>query len=262
MVQIHPPVDTGLAASAITGALDWWRDAGVDLEFHDTPTRWLPAGEHSSPASPAEPVAKPARESPIPGPTLPSGALLGGNPAGFPAALDEFRAWWLTEPSLDDGQLRDRVPPRGPARAELMVIVAQPEAEDGPALLSGREGRLLDGLLAAAGIAPDRVYVASALARHTPLPDWAGLEARGLGRILAHHVGLVAPQRLLVFGSNVPPLLGHAVTQNAQILPAFNHEGQSVPVLAARELGALLARPAWKAGLWRQWLDWTGNITA
>ena len=259
MVQTQPNAGNSLTASAITGALDWWREAGVDLDFHDVPTQWLPATDQ---AGPAASTPRRASEPASPVPAVPVAAPLGGDPAALPATLEEFRAWWLAEPSLDDGQLRDRVPPRGPAGAELMVIVAQPEVEDGPALLSGREGRLLDGLLAAAGIAPERVYVASALARHTPLPDWAGLEARGLGRILAHHVGLVAAQRLLVFGSNVPPLLGHAVTQNAQILQTFNHEGRSVPVLAARELGALLARPAWKAGLWRQWLDWTGNIKA
>jgi DNA polymerase len=184
-----------------------------------------------------------------------------GDPAALPSSLAAFHEWWLTEPALDDGQVRDRVPPCGAAGAPLMVIVAQPEAQDRDALLSGQEGRLLAGLLAAAGLDPGQVYFGSALPRHRPLPDWASLTARGLGQILAHHVALVAPHRLLVFGSSIPPLLGHDMAQNAQILPAIKHEGHSVPVLATRELGALLARPAWKAGLWRQWLDWTGSNT-
>lgn len=252
MVQPARPAPGMLSAEAITGVLDWWRDAGVDLDFHDTPTAWLPPAEGDGPAR-AVAAAAPAAEAPPP-PTP-----LGGDPAALPATLADFQAWWLSEPALDDGQVRDRVPPRGPAGARLMILVAQPEAQDGAMLLSGREGRLLDGLLAAAGIDPGEVYFASALVRHRPLPDWASLSARGLGAILARHVALVAPERLLVFGSNIPPLLGHDMTQNAQILPASKHEGASVPVLAARELGALLARPAWKAGLWRQWLDWTGS---
>lgn len=257
MVQTQPFGDSALTAAAITGALDWWRDAGVDCDFHDLPSNWLPIADQPAPALAA---LRQANATPLPE-VAPTAAPLGGDPTNFPATLEQFQAWWLAEPALDDGQVRDRVPPRGPARAELMIVVAQPEAEDRMALLSGREGRLLDALLAAAGLAPEQVYLASALVRHTPLPDWTGLAARGLGQVLAHHVGLVAPQRLLVFGSNIPPLLGHDTTQNAQILPPVNHEGHSVPVLAARELGALLARPAWKAGLWRQWLDWTGTKT-
>ncbi|HEY6869761.1 MAG TPA: hypothetical protein VI199_08390, partial [Novosphingobium sp.] len=160
MVQAHHPGDSALTAAAITGVLDWWRDAGVDLDFHDTPTVWLPA---SAAGGPAAPLARPATAPPAAEP--PPATPLGGDPATHPATLGDFQAWWLTEPALDDGQVRDRVPPRGPAGADLMIIVSQPEAEDGASLLSGREGRLIAGLLGAAGIEPAQVYFASALPR-------------------------------------------------------------------------------------------------
>ena len=46
--------------------------------------------------------------------------------------------------------------------------------------------------------------------------------------------------------------------QSAQNSSHLYHEGQSIALLAARELGSL-ARPAWKARFWRDWLDWTGT---
>jgi DNA polymerase len=30
----------------------------------------------------------------------------------------------------------------------------------------------------------------------------------------------------------------------------------TIPMLAARDLAALLERPRWKADLWRAWLEW------
>ena len=189
-------------------------------------------------------------------------APLGGDPAHWPDDLPGFARWWMAEPSLDDGQLTERVPPRGAAAPAVMILVPQPEAGDREIFLGGPEGALLSAILGAMGIDQDSAYVAAVLPRHTPMVDWAALATRGAGALLAHHIGLVRPQRLIVFGASILPLLGHTPTHNAQTLPSFNHHGGSVPLLAARELGALMARPAWKAGFWRTWLDWTGTTTA
>lgn len=250
-VPHHPaPLRPGDFAAAI----GWWREAGVDLDFADEPATWLadPAGAKPAPAA-ARPLAPP------PSPAAPAAPPFGGDRAAWPTTLVEFQAWWLSEPSLDEGPLRSRVGPRGEAGAPVMVIVPHPEAEDSDNLLSGPEGRLLEAMLAAMGIDSTAVYRAAVLPRHTPLVDWAALGGNGAAALLAHHVGLVAPQRIIAFGTGILPLLGHDPTQNAQISPGFNHEGKTIPLLPARELGALLARPAWKAGFWRQWLDWTGT---
>lgn len=237
----------------LAGALDWWRAAGVDLDFSDVAKPWLAPPEPAQPAHALRPT-QPEAPSPEPEPQI------GGDSSAWPADLARFAEWWLTEPSLDSGTVRGRVPPRGPAGAELMVVVGQPEAGDTADLLSGPEGRLLAAMLAAMRLAPDAVYFASALPRAMPVPDWAGLERRGLGAVLRHHVKLVAPRRLLVFGEGVLPLLGHDPAQSAQNSAAFYHEGQTIALLGARELGSL-ARPAWKARFWRDWLDWTGTET-
>lgn len=234
----------------LAGALDWWREAGVDLSFADEARSWIAA-----PVEPDQPAST-AAAAPI-APPEPR-RLIGGYPAGWPQDLAAFAAWWLGEATLDPGPPNERVPPRGSPGAELMLLVEHPEREDRERLLSGSEGALLDAFLKAAGIEPESAYVASALPRCTPLPDWNALKREGLGAVVAHHVALVRPKRLILFGNAISSLLDHDPTQTAQFLPLVNHEGETVPVLVAPSLRLMLARPARKAALWQRWLDWTG----
>ncbi len=140
-----------------------------------------------------------------------------------------------------------------------MVLVPAPEEEDSQILLSGARGRLLANFLSAAGIAGDEVYFASALPRHTPLADWAELGRSGLGAVLLHHLALARPQRVLSFGRDILPLLGHDPAQKPASLREINHHAGSIPVLAERTLDYLLARPAARSGFWQRWLDWTDS---
>jgi uracil-DNA glycosylase len=240
-----------LLARDIAAALDWWREAGVDAAFADTPRAWL--AEPADEALAAE-IAVPAAEPP-PEPER----RIGGPRAAWPTELAGFGPWWLSEPTLDDGGLNPRVAPRGPAKAELMVLVAMPEAGDREALLSGPEGGLLKGFLRAAGLPSQGVYRASAIPRHISLPDWRELERQGVGKVLAHHVALVRPRRLLILGQNILPLCGHDPAQGAQNLRSFNHEGGRVPAMAEAGLDRLLGNPALRARWWRRWLDWAGE---
>lgn len=261
----------------VRGATAWWAEAGVTLDFVDEAVNWLapPPGEAPARGRGAKGAAgEPRRGANGNGPPgaassapLPSGPLsgaahpatppIGGDPAQWPSDLAAFRDWWLTEPSLDLAPPQERVPPRGPKDAALMVLVPMPEAEDGDELLSGRCGALLKAMLPALGVSPESLYLACALPRHTLAPDWAALGRAGLGKLLRHHVALAAPARVLAFGSHIPPLLGHDPAQISASLPIINQDGGSVPVLHARDLAMLLDRPAAKSGFWRDWLDWT-----
>jgi uracil-DNA glycosylase len=244
---------SSLTADDLAGALDWWREAGVDHCFADAPRQWLAspvAAESPDLQTPAPLNAAPQR------PTTAQRPVIGGE-GPLPATLAEFREWWLIEPSLDSGQVQGRVPSRGGAGARVMVLVPDPEAEDREMLLSGPKGALLAAMLAAMGIAPDQACLASVLPRHTPHADWAALQQDGIARVLAQHIALAAPQRLIVFGSNILPLLGHDPAITAQSLHEFNHEGLSIPLLPAMELGVLLSGPRRKASFWQRWLDWT-----
>lgn len=239
--------------AALAAAQAWWREAGVDLAYADEATDWL-AGKRRAEiesAAAAAPVEAEAKRAAPPPPRI------GGDRAHWPTSLAEFAGWWLTEPTLDPAPAAQRVVPFGPADAPLMVLVAMPEAGDSAALLGGRQGKLLDAILAAFGLAREQVYLASVLPRPIAAPDWAAFAASGLGDVLAHHVALAAPQRLIAFGRDVSPLLGHDPAQVAQSSLRFNHEGGSVPLMLAPALEALLERPALKRGLWTRWLDWS-----
>jgi hypothetical protein len=233
-------------ADQIGAAIDWWRDAGVDGDFSDIPQSWIEpelAERLEQPSVVA--AAKPSLE-----------AAPGIDRSNWPHDFESFADWWLAEPALDGGQVTGRVAPRGVQGAQLMVLVPEPERDDSTQLLSGPQGRLLAGMLAAMGLAPELVYVASVLPRHTPHADWNAAAARGLDELACHHVTLAAPERLIVFGSNILPLLGHDPANFAAGAAQFAHGDIALPMLAARDLAVLLERPRWKAGFWANWLDW------
>jgi uracil-DNA glycosylase len=238
------PLDGGDLAAALA----WWREAGVEHDFADAPRAWLKAAAAEE-AESAEPAAA---ASPPPPPR----ERIGGDPQLWPQSFAEFAPWWVSEPLLDGGQTAGRVAPRGPVGAEVMVLVDHPEAQDTELLLSGPLGKLLAAILAALGIEADAAYIATALPRHMPLPDWEALGEAGLGDLLAHHIALAAPKRLLVLGGHVSSLLGHDPANSTGFLPNLHHDGASLPLLAAPGLEALAARPRGKARLWQALLDW------
>lgn len=244
-----------LTARDLAAAFEWWRDAGVDHDFADDATDWLAVAEvPAEDAAPRpKPAAKPAVEEAPPAQKI---DLLGANP---PQDLAAFREWWLSEPTLDSIGPRGRVPPRGDVGAKLMLIVVDPEQGDSERLLSQAQGRLVARMLAAMQISEDEIYFASALPRHTPMADGVALARAGFSEVLQHHIKLAAPQRVLAFGANILPLLGHEAAQEPAVLEKINHEGFSVPAMAAEGLDSMMAMPQLKARFWRRWLDWTGT---
>lgn len=239
-------------AAQFAAVQDWWREAGVDHVFTDATEVWLREPEEEAPSAPKRIV--PAIAQPEPEVQRPK---IGGDPAGWPQRLEDFAPWWLAEPSLDAGGPRPRIAPRGQAGAKLMVLVPEPEPEDSDSLLSAARGRLLASFLRAAGVDPADVYLASTLTRHTPAPDWASLSRDGLGAVVQHHIALVRPRRVIAFGRDVLPLIGHDPTQTQANYREINHHGVTFPLLPERSLDFLLARPAARSGFWQRWLDWT-----
>lgn len=244
----------------VFAAFDWWRDAGVDYDFSDAPNNWLSAetlptaGSQSSSAdavrqgSPAIPPQMDATDSPV-GPQF--------DLATIPNDLQAFSEWWMQEPLLDNGRVTGRIPPRGVANSDLMILVAQPEKDDHDVLLAGSQGRLLEAMCQSMGLPLGQCYLASVLPRHTPQADWRALSALGMAAVIQRHVTLVTPRRLLVFGSNVLPLLSHDPAKTPVESPYFNHEAGSVPLMTEVDLATFLDRPGGKSRFWARWLDWT-----
>lgn len=245
-------------AAELDAALQWWQLAGVDCDFSEDATSWLNAevGEEiaQTPAEQAPPAEnKPADPQPQ---KIERVDLLGPTP---PADLQAFRTFWLEAPGLDAIGPRGRVAPRGPANAELMVLVIDPEQRDSDRLLSGPQGRLLSRMLAAMGIPEDETYVASALPRHTPMADCSDQAASGLDAVALHHIALAAPKRVLAFGTNILPLVGLELTKDTLSLREINQNPQSMPFMVGEGLESLMTMPRLKTRFWRRWIEWAGN---
>jgi DNA polymerase len=253
-------------------ALAWWQMAGVDCDFHDDARAWL--GERPSAKAPMEaqsglPPRERATRSPDAAtpqtgqsaapaaiaPTLPATPRrdwLGESP---PADLAAFQKWWMEAPDLSPSRGFPRVPPRGGHGAKLMVLVPQPEAGDSERLLSGPQGRLLDAILAAMGLGENAIYIAAALPSHTPMADLPAIAAGGMDAVTAHHIGLVAPARVLAFGTGLAAMLG--APQNP--LGEINHTGRKIPASLSETLDALMEMPRLKARFWRRWMEWSAT---
>ncbi len=234
----------------IEAALDWWRLAGVDAHFSDDATDWLAEPEPVAAASAAPAKKAVSAESPrIQQQEIPD--LLGDTP---PTDLASFREFWTSAPQLALAGKAPRVAPRGDAGSKLMVLTATPEQGDNESLLTGPQGRLLEKILRAIGLNEDEVYIASCVPQALPLADGQELLQAGFGKVLAHHIGLAAPQRLLVFGTNVLPLLQHDAAQQPESVQEYRANGNSIPLLVTEGLDALASMPRLKARFWRRWL--------
>ena len=135
-----------------------------------------------------------------------------------------------------------------------MVLVPQPEAQDRTRLLEGPQGRLLANILAAMGLDESEAYVAAALPCHTPMADLGTLAASGMDAVTAHHISLVAPEQLLVFGTGLGAMLGQT---EEQPLREINQGAGTVRVMMSETLDALIDMPRLKARFWRRWMEWS-----
>ncbi len=234
----------------IAAALDWWREAGVDADFSDDATDWLAKPDPSPEAEPAHTAKKPPaqEEKPLPPPLK---ELIGETP---PSDLAAFQTFWMEDPGLAVAGSAKRLAPRGAAGAKLMILVATPEPGDEDTLLSGPQGRLLTSIVAAMGFNEDDIYLASVVPQAMPLADGQELLRAGFARVLVHHVSLVRPEQLLVFGTNILPLLGHDAAQQPETVHHFEASGENIPLCVAEGLDALLGMPRLKARFWRRWL--------
>ena len=255
------PPETGdfSPLEGIEGALDWWREAGVDCDFAEEATDWLakPEAEDDVATPPPAVVVAPPVQSPLERALEQSDReAMGGARAQWPETLDKFREWWMTEASLGEGSLDRRVPPRGVAGAKLLVLVGQPEDDDAEGLLTGGAGRLLAAMLRAMGLAQHEVYIASALPAPMAMPDWHELSRAGLGEIARHHIALARPQRVLAFGRAQLALFGIAPEQAREPL-VIECNGAMVPLLSAPDFSQIARSPARRERLWHRWLEWT-----
>lgn len=223
--------------AAAVSALDWWRDAGVDVTIDEAPRNWL------------------ARIEPAQLAAIPDAVTA---PDVLPDTLAAFEAW-RTGPNAPEAAFHGRaMAAQGNPAADIMIIIDMPEREDAESgiLMSGAAGRLFDKMLAAIGHSRDTVYLV-ALCNARPASGRIAPEfEQRLGEIVAHHVALVAPKRLLLMGNAPSRALLTVDTLHARgSLRSLNHDLGTVEIkaqaVASFHPRFLIEKPAAKAEAWK-----------
>jgi len=222
-----------MASSWAASALTWWQDAGVDVIVGETPRDWL---------APAAAAATPA-ESPAPPPT-----------AALPDTLEAFQAWLLESPDLPLATpSAPRVGTSGDPASGLMILVDMPSPQDVAAgtLLSGEPGALFDRMIKAIGRSRDSLYLAPLSPVRTATGRLDGESAEALARIARHHVGLVGPKALLLFGDAcAKALVGTAVAGARGKWHETETKAGKIKTLVTIRPEKLMTQPALKKLAW------------
>lgn len=221
-------------------ALSWWEEAGVDTLVAEEPRDWLAAPKPVAPRA-----AAPAEAPPAP-PPAPVEAL--------PADLPAFQAWLAESnaiPFATPGARR--VAPAGDPATGVMLIGDVPGAEDAASgtLFSGAQGVLLDAMLKAIGLSRETIY----LAPFSPIrPTTGRIDAdsvRFLTGAMRHHIGLVSPRVLLIFGDSCArALLGINMAQARGRWHEVETPAGPVRALVTIRPQELLSQPKLKAHAW------------
>lgn len=232
--------------SSAASALDWWQEAGVDVLVDDAARDWL-----------AEPTAAPVAFA---APVAPLEA-----PAAMPATLADFIAWRSGDAVPEVEWRGVSIAASGPADADIMVLVDCPDKDDGAAglLMTGTTGVLFDRMLAAIGLTREMIHLAAVCAKRPVAGRMPReVEAR-LADISKHHIGLVAPKRLLLLGNAASrAILGAEMPGTRGSLHAFNHKRGQTGVVASFHPRFLIEKPAAKAEAWKDLQLLMGGVSA
>lgn len=226
--------------AAAASALAWWEAAGVDVLVDDAPRDWFARPALAQPA--AAPVAAAAAEA-------------------FPATLDAFCAWRLSDAAPDARWGPARLPFAGDAAAPLLVLTDQPEEADTDALLSGPAGRLFDNMLAAIGLIRSQVFLGALAVSRPATGQVPSAALPELARIARHLIALARPRVVLLLGQAPSRALIEADAARARgRLHSINHEGGTTAATVMMPPRFLLGQPARKADAWADLMLLRGTL--
>ena len=223
----------------VASALGWWSDAGVDCLADETTRDWL-----TVPPRPEAPVA-PA-SAPVPAAGSPSAV-------SFPETLEALHALLATGDYMPNAAPPGRrVAPAGNPASGLMIVADMPDPGDteGGHLFAGETARLFDAMLAALGRDRTSIYYAP----FSPARAAGRIDAQqgeALARLMRHHIALVNPKALILFGDEAARwLIGEEALATRGGLRAVQHEGGMASAIATFHPRHLRRMPALKAATW------------
>ena len=216
--------------AAVTAALTWWLEAGVDVAVSEIPRNWLAGG------APAVAISAPTVEA----------------PATVHEDLNAFRHWLSHEPNLPlDRAGAKRVLPHGVEGAEIMFLSECPARDDGDQPIGGEAWALTERMLAAIGFTPDQSYSASLACFPAMGAKLSPAEITACAELARKHIALAKPKRLILLGDGPSrALLGEPLVRARGRV----HKVEGVRTVATIHPRQLLQRPSDKAHAWRDLL--------
>ncbi len=248
---------------AVASYLDWWIDAGVVEPVQNDPFQWLqpmtPANDLPSPAKASLPsvqfgAAVPfqsSRHAPQPDVDKAPAVV---RKSDLPSDLPGLDNWLRDNPALPGASWSpQRILPRGPSDAPIMVIADVPDTDDFVAghLLAGPAGVLFDAMLAAIKLDRKDLRIGSIALTRPAAGRWDDASAAGLLEIALRHIEIVRPKHVLLLGQLTCRLLtGEDVAADGEGLRNINHYGVTTAATAIHHPRVLLRQPALKRGAW------------
>lgn len=226
-------IDGREAAESLLG---WWSDAGVDTAVGEKPRPWLRPMQASA-------------DIPLPEELLPPTAPVA--PLARPDTLPEFRMWLENAAGLPMEQPgAERVLPRGESGAKIMLLADLPAMEDAAAKspIGGEAAMLAERMLSAIGFRIEDAYLASLACFHAPGTRVGRDDLEACADLARHHIGLVKPERLVIFGDTPSRALTSEPLARAR---GRIHHIDGVRAIVTFHPRWLLQRPSDKALAWR-----------
>ena len=224
-----------MADSVAVSALDWWAEAGVDTLADDLPRDWLAAPANAAPSAEIIPI-------------LPTPAAA----VALPETLEALRAFLLVDAAIP-GPTNARIDAMGDPASGVAVVVDMPEAEDRASgtLLSGEVGALFDRMVGAIKLERTQLYLIPFSPARPTTGRLSEAHIKALKPLLLHHLGLVAPRKLLLLGdAPVQALLGQPAAKARDAVHEVLVCGSAVPAVATIHPRLVAMKREWRPLIW------------
>lgn len=262
-----PPLDSRAAESLLA----FWADAGVEALYGEAPYDRLAEGAErlAVKARPPAQTVTGSHQTPARGPDINSAIASARDAARAALTLDQLAeaiAGFEGCPLRYEGA-RQAVFSRGDPSAPLMIVGEGPGADEDSqgAPFVGRAGKLLDRMLAAAGLS-DRVFITNTVfwrppGNRTPTPSEQAICAPFVERAIA----LVNPRLLLLAGgASAKALLRREegiLSLRGRWFEWRSEDGEmEVPAMPTLHPAFLLRQPAAKKKAWQDLLTLTERL--
>jgi len=240
---------------ALKSVLDWWDAAGVDVPDVTLAAPKRKATPRPTPTQKTKAAPPQATPTPAPKPSIDAApiAAKAKTLAELKSAMDKFDAGLLSDAA------RQCVFARGNPEAELMVIGEAPGRDEDMAgkPFMGREGQLLDKMLASIGLTEETAYLTTVVNWRLPKNRNPSPEDIELCRpFLNRHIELAAPKIiLLVGGVSLSALTGvTGIMKNRGQWQSVTIGNTEIPALPIYNPALLLKQPTLKKDAWRDLL--------